>query len=261
MIRDDVRDLLQDAVRRTQDDQQLPAVAVPEISIERPGKGAHGDYASAIALRMARSAQMAPMLIAEAIARHVVLPDWIAKVEVAPPGFLNFHLADDWLTQQVDAVLAAGPAFGTVDIGAGRRALVEYVSANPTGPLHVGTGRGAALGDSLARVLEHAGYRVDREYYVNDAGSRMAAFNQSVYARYAQHFGQDVPVPEDGYPGDYLVEVAAYIAESEGRRLLDLPRDEAAAVLGRRGIELIVEQVRGDLERLNVRFDRWFYEQ
>src|SRR5206468_6517921 len=144
--------------------------------------------------------------------RHVVIPPSIAKVEVAPPGFLNFHVSEAWLAQQVDAVLAAGSAFGTVDIGAGRRAQVEYVSANPTGPLHVGTGRGAALGDSLARVLERAGYAVEREYYVNDAGSRMEAFNNSVYARYAQRFGVERDVPEDGYPGDYLIDIAAAIA-------------------------------------------------
>ena len=261
MIRDEIRQLVSDGMRRAQDDGQLPAVAVPEIIIERPSKGAHGDYATAVALRMARSAGMAPMAIAEVVARHVIIPPQVDKVEVAPPGFLNFYLSDAWVAHQVDTVLREGAAFGSVAVGAGRRVLVEFVSANPTGPLHVGTGRGAALGDSLARVLERASFQVDREYYVNDAGARMEAFNQSVYARYAQHFGLDVPVPEDGYPGDYLRDVAQRIAEAEGRRLLELPRAEASAELGRLGIMLILSQVRDDLDRLNVRFDRWYYEQ
>ena len=118
---------------------------------------------------------MEPLGIASAIATHIALPDSVAAVQVAPPGFLNFHLANSWLTEQVNGVLTAGARFGEVSLGAGKRVQVEYVSANPTGPLHVGTGRGAALGDSLARVLERAGYAVEREYYVNDAGSRMEA--------------------------------------------------------------------------------------
>jgi arginyl-tRNA synthetase len=134
------------------------------------------------------------------------------------------------LTAQVNEILDQGKRFGAVDIGRGQRAQVEYVSANPTGPLHVGTGRGAALGDSLANVLEWAGYQVDREYYVNDAGSRMEAFNGSVFARYAQRFGVNAQVPEDGYPGDYVGELAESIAASDGQRFLDM-----ATAAGRSG--------------------------
>ncbi len=261
MIRDDVRDLISDAIQRAQDAHRLPAVAVPEVTVERPANEAHGDYASSIALRMARVARMAPMEIATAIADNAVLPAPVHSVEVAAPGFINVRLSPAWLARQVDAIRAAGASFGAPNLGAGRRVQVEFVSANPTGPLHVGTGRGAALGDSLARVLEWTGYAVDREYYVNDAGSRMEAFNESVYARYAQHFGQDVPVPEDGYPGSYLVDVAAAIAAKEGRRYLEMPREEAALILGRKAMDILIAQIREDLERMNVRFDRWFNEQ
>jgi arginyl-tRNA synthetase len=249
-----------DAVQRAQEDHQLPLVAVPEIIVDRPASAAHGDYASSLALKMARVARMPPTAIASAIATHMQLPEAVAAVEVAEPGFINFHLAPGWLARQVDAVLAAGSRFGAVDLGHGRRVQVEYVSANPTGPLHVGTGRGAALGDSLARILVWAGYRVDREYYVNDAGSRMDAFNTSVYARYAQHFGVSEAVPEDGYPGDYVVDLARAIAEREGRRFLDLPREQACLELGARGVDLLLAQIREDLDRLNVGFDRWFSE-
>jgi arginyl-tRNA synthetase len=261
MIRDDIRELILDAVRRAQDAHQLPAVAIPDVTVERPSNEAHGDYASSIALRMARVARMAPMEIAATIASHATIPESVASIQVAAPGFINVRLSAQWLAQQVDAVHARGASYGAPNVGAGKRAQVEFVSANPTGPLHVGTGRGAALGDSLARVLEWAGYAVDREYYVNDAGSRMEAFNGSVYARYAQHFGQDVPVPEDGYPGEYLRDVAAAIAEADGRRYLELPRDEAAAALGRKGMDILVAQIREDLVRMNVHFDRWFNEQ
>ncbi len=261
MIRDEIRQLVLDATARAQADQQLPSVAVPEVVIERPAHQEHGDYATSLPLRMARAARMEPLGIASAIAMHIELPDSIAAVQVAAPGFLNFHVSKSWLTQQVDGILEAGSRFGAASIGAGRRVQVEFVSANPTGPLHVGTGRGAALGDSLARVLERAGYAVEREYYVNDAGSRMEAFNRSVYARYAQHFGVERQVPEDGYPGDYLVEVAAAVVEAEGDRFLREPEHQATLQLGRLAMERLIADARSDLDRLNVRFDNWFNEQ
>ena len=261
MIRDDLKKIILDAAERAQADQQLPSVAVPEVVVERPAHQSHGDYATSLPLRMARAARMEPLGIASAIATRMALPESVAAVQVAAPGFLNFHLSASWLKQQVDAILAAGVEYGSTDIGAGKRVQVEYVSANPTGPLHVGTGRGAALGDSLARVLERAGYAVEREYYVNDAGSRMEAFNSSVYARYAQHFGRERDVPEDGYPGEYLVDVAATIAEAEGDRFLREPEEQALLALGRLAMARLLADARSDLDRLNVRFDNWFYEQ
>jgi len=261
MIRDEIRQVIDDAVHRAQADHQLPAVGVPEILVERPANAGHGDYASSLALRMARAARMPPMTIASTISTHMTLPPAVESVSVAPPGFINFHLAPSWLTSQVTAILDERARYGAVDLGEGRRAQVEYESANPTGPLHVGTGRGAALGDSLARVLQWAGYQVDREYYVNDAGSRMDAFNGSVYARYAQHFGVDTSIPEDGYPGDYVKEIAEAIAAEDGRRFLEMDREQALPDLGRKGMDYLLAQIREDLDRMNVRFDRWFSEQ
>ncbi|HEY8475827.1 MAG TPA: arginine--tRNA ligase [Chloroflexota bacterium] len=261
MLAPQIRQLIVEAIGRAQEVGQLPPVALPEVVVERPPSEELGDYASSVALKMARSARMAPMQIAGAISANLRLPESISAVEVAPPGFLNFFLAPEWLQQQVDVVLEAGPSFGRVDVGGGRSVQVEYVSANPTGPLHIGAGRGAALGDTLANVLDMAGYRVQREYYINDAGSRMEAFYASVYARYAQQFGLDVPVPEDGYPGEYLVDVARVLAERYGRAYLDRPREEAQRELGREGMAIVLEGIRRDLDRMGVRFDNWYSEQ
>jgi len=261
MIRDDLRALLGAAISRAQASGALPAVAVPEIQIERTARPEFGDYTSNVALKMKRSAGgLNPMAIASAIATHAELPESVSALEVAPPGFINVHLSYAWLQQQVDAVLAAGPRFGEVPLGQGGTVQVEFVSANPTGPLHIGAGRGAALGDTLARVLAAAGYAVQREYYINDLGSRMEAFQASVYARYAQVLGEDVPLPEDGYPGEYLVDIARQIVAEEGRRYLDLPRAEALPRVGRRAMELVLAGIRSDLERIGVTYDRWFSE-
>src|SRR5687768_8982097 len=143
MIRDDIREMILAAVRAAQEAHELPAVAIPDVTVERPSKEEHGDYASSIALRMARVARMAPLAIAEVIASHAMLPETVSAVEVAPPGFINIRLASTWLTRQVDAIKAEGRAYGAPNLGEGRRVQVEFVSANPTGPLHVGTGRGA----------------------------------------------------------------------------------------------------------------------
>lgn len=261
MIREELREVLERAISRAQEEGALPATAVPEVVVERPSTEAHGEYASPLALKMARAARMAPMQIAEAVKQRAELPPSVAALEIAEPGFLNFRLAPSWIGQQVDVILAAGATYGTVDVGAAKRVQVEFVSANPTGPLHVGTGRGASLGDSLARVLERAGYGVQREYYVNDAGSRMDAFSGSVYARYAQHFEVAAELPADGYPGGYMEEIALAIAGEHGRKYLDMDVEAAKPLLGRLGMDLLLEQIHEDLERLGVRFDRWFYEQ
>src|SRR5437764_6034701 len=180
----------------------LPRVAVPEITLEHPQNPELADYASPIALKMARSVGRPPLEIAGAITAQLEPDLSVAAVESARPGFINFHLSAEWLQDQVDAVLGAADAFGAVPLGKGAAVQVEYVSANPTGPLHVGAGRNAALGDTLAHLLELCGYEVQREYYANNAGSRIDALAQSVYARYCQHLRMDEPLPADGSPGD-----------------------------------------------------------
>ena len=256
-----LRDLIADAIQGAQQQGTLPPVAVPEISVETPPYPEHGDYASSIALRMSRMARMDPMSIALTLANRIAKADFLASVEVAKPGFLNFRLSPAWVASQVEEILVQGSHYGSVPIGKGEKVQVEYVSANPTGPLHVGAGRGAALGDSLANVLSLAGYQVEREYYVNDAGARMEAFFATLYARYLQQFGIPEEVPPDGYAGQYMVDLAREIAQERGREFLDMPREEAIQRLGRLGTEKMVEKIRLDLARMNVRFDCWFSEQ
>ncbi|MBE9478065.1 MAG: arginine--tRNA ligase, partial [Chloroflexi bacterium] len=173
----------------------------------------------------------------------------------------NFTLKTDWLTAQVDSILQAGDAYGDIDLGEGRRIQIEFVSVNPTGPLHVGHGRGAILGSALAGVLTAAGYSVEKEYYINDAGAQTRAFARSLYARYQQELGVSADIPADGYVGSYMVELAKEIIAEEGDRFLALPEPEAVSGLGQLGLDRMIEQIRADLEALGVTFDVWFSEQ
>ncbi len=260
-MRGKLRDLVLGAVHKAQQQGVLPPVAVPEVTIEKPQHPEHGDYATNIALRMARTARTDPMAIALALANQMAGSDFLASVDVAKPGFLNFRLSSAWVASQVEEILADGSHYGSVELGHGAKIQLEYVSANPTGPLHVGAGRGAALGDSLATILSYAGYQVEREYYVNDAGARMEAFFATLYARYLQQFGIQEEVPVDGYVGQYMVDLAQEIAQERGREFLEMPREEAIQKLGRLGTERMVGKIRADLGRMNVRYDRWFSEQ
>ncbi|MEK7847737.1 MAG: arginine--tRNA ligase, partial [Chloroflexota bacterium] len=165
-----------------------------------------------------------------------------------------------WLARQVEAILAAGPAYGNLRLGKGTKVQVEFVSVNPTGPLHVGHGRGAILGSTLARVLAAAGYDVQREYYVNDAGNQMDAFYRSLYARYRQVLGQPAELPPNGYVGGYLLDLAREIAAEMGDSFLKLPEDEAVARLGQIGLDRMLAAIRADLEMVGVEFDLWFRE-
>ncbi|MCP4516705.1 MAG: arginine--tRNA ligase, partial [Delftia sp.] len=171
------------------------------------------------------------------------------------------HLAPDWVARQVDAILAAGHTWGTVDLAQAKRVQVEYGSANPTGPLHVGFGRNVVLGDALASVLEAAGYEVQREYYVNDAGTQMGLFGESLYTRYVQALGQEAELPENGYQGQYIIDWAEQIAQEHGDRFLNMERQEAISALADLGLEeKVLGSVRRDVETLNIHYDNWFHE-
>jgi len=201
------------------------------------------------------------MNIAQEIAGCIAQSDEIESVNVAAPGFINFTLKSDWLTQQVDAILKQGDTYGNVELGQGRRVQIEFVSANPTGPLHVGNGRGAILGSTLANILTSAGYNVEKEYYINDAGNQIDSFFRSIYARYQQSRGIEVEMPADGYLGNYLVETTKEITAENGDRLDKLPEAELMAQLGKIGLEKMLSQIKADLELLGVTFDVWFSEQ
>ena len=260
-VRERIADVIGAGFARAQEAGALPAFVVPEVLVERPRQEGFGDYATAAAMQSARLARMAPLKIAQAVVAHLPRADFLDRAELAPPGFINLMLNDAWLAEQVETVLREQDVFARADLGRGKRIQVEYGSANPTGPLHVGFARNVVIGDALANVLAEAGYDVQREYYINDAGTQMQLFGQSLYARYAQAFGLDVPVPENGYQGQYLVDWAREIAEAEGRRFLDTPYDEATDALAQYGLrEKVLRSVRQDCERLGIHYDNWFSE-
>jgi len=260
MIKDEIAELLRQAANEAQLRNLLPPLAMPEIIVERPQNPEHGDYASPLALKLARAARMNPLTIAQSLVSLIQLPTGIEKIAVAAPGFINFSLRSDWLTRQVEEIMDAGEDYGNLDLGKGVQVQVEFVSVNPTGPLHVGHGRGAILGSTLANVLSAMGYKVVREYYINDAGSQMEAFYRSLYARYQQELGSAVEMPFEGYFGLYMIDLAREIVAQEGDRFLAMPSTEAVRELGQIGMEKILHSIKADLELLGVTFDVWFSE-
>ena len=259
-LRDRVGALVAGATRAAIDAGALPDVALPDELVERPRDASHGDYASSLPLRLARSAMMPPLAIAEAIAEHLPANDVIDAPQIAPPGFINLSLAEHFVQGEIDRIIEQDAALADSTLGQGKRVQLEFVSANPTGPLHVGNGRGAAIGDTLASALAAAGYDVEREYYVNDAGTQTDVFAETLYARYQQQHGRDVPLPEGGYPGEYMVDLAVEMREREGDRFLAGPGEPPPAGVREMGIELIVEQIRDTLGTFGTTYDRWFSE-
>ncbi len=260
MIRHKLIQVLEQAVFEAQQEGLLPAVALPEITIEHPQNAAHGDYASNFALKFSRAAQSNPLEIATKVASLIPSMPEIVEVRVGHPGFINLVLSKEWLVQQVEAILEAGETWSTLDIGKGSRVQLEFVSVNPTGPLHVGHGRGAVLGSTLANVLATAGYEVEREYYINDAGSQMKSFFNSVFLRYQQCMGLKVEMPADSYKGDYVTILTREIAQEVGDKIMLLPPDEAATKVGEIAVERIMNSIKADLRLSRVDFDVWFSE-
>jgi arginyl-tRNA synthetase len=257
-VREEIARLVDEAARTAQAAGELPAVGLPEPAIERPARAEHGDYASSLPMRLARAARQPPLTIAETISRHIKPSSSIGEVSVAAPGFINFRLKDSWIASQVDEIVGAGAAFGAAEVGRGKRVQVEFVSANPTGPLHVGNGRWASIGDSLARVLQAAGYEVEREYLVNDAGTQAAVFGDSVFARYQQLLGKEVPFPAEGYPGEYVTDIAREIRAEVGDRFG--AAESTPAEVKRLAVDKMVARIRDDMAAIGVNYDVWFFE-
>ena len=257
---DDIRTLVSQAVEAARKDGVLQLETTPDIQVEHPGNPDHGDFATNLPLRLARATRIKPLELAQELVKRVPESELIGSVETAAPGFINFRLKDAWLQQQVEAVRQAGDGFGNIDYGGNRLVMIEFVSVNPTGPVHVGHTRGAVLGSALANVLEAAGFRVTREYYVNDAGSQMEAFYRSLLARYQQRYGKEASIPSNGYVGEYITDLAKDIADAEGDRFLHQPEDEALREIGDVGREKMVGLIREDLSKIGVEFDNWFSE-
>jgi arginyl-tRNA synthetase len=234
--------------------------AVPAPTLERPRLAEHGDWATNVALVLAKAAKAPPRTVAEAMVAHLEAPDWVAGVEVAGPGFVNVRLARRWFEGLVRRIVTAGPAFGTIDLGGGERVNVEFISANPTGPLHVGNARLAPTGDALANLLAATGHKVEREYYFNDAGSQIDLLGASVEAAYLRLLGRPAEPPADGYQGGYVVELAEALRSEEGERLADLPAGERRARITDWSYRRMLAEIKQTLARLGVEFDVWFSE-
>lgn len=259
-IREDIELLVRKALADAQKSELLPKVDVEEITIERPQKPEHGDFASSLPLKLARPMRMNPMMIAEKLESLIPTQGILDHVSVAAPGFINFSLKQSWLAEQVEAIRLAGDTYGNVDIGHGQRVQIEFVSANPVGPLHVAHARGGVIGSALANIMEAAGYNVDREYYFNDAGAQIIHFKRTLFARYEQQFGRDAQVPEDGYKAEYMVDLAEEIKDEEGDRLLNLPLEQALDEIGALGLSKMMARIREDVKLLRINFDIWFNE-
>ena len=261
IVRDMIVQYIQHAIQKAQDAKVLPPMDVGDVAVEHPSDPRHGDFASSLPLRLARSARMSPIDIAERLLNFLSPSAQVENTWAAPPGFINFQLRDNWLQAQVDNVYQEGDKFGTLTIGNDQHIMIEFVSVNPTGPVHVGHARGAVLGSTLAAILSAAGYKVTREYYVNDAGSQMEAFYQSLHVRYKQTLGYDAQMPPKGYVGSYLIDLANEIVKEHGETFLSLPDKDAQNEIGTIGREKMVSIIQDDLRTIRVEFDNWFREQ
>jgi arginyl-tRNA synthetase len=256
MIEERLAELLRSAVVEA---GLQPDGPLQEIRLEKPRQKEHGDFATSLPLALAKRAGMPPREVAELIVRNLPPSDLVESAEVAGPGFINFRVTDAWLHSALREALERGAAYGRAE-PSGRRAQVEFVSANPTGPLHIGHARNAALGDALARLFQFTGWDVEREFYFNDAGGQMDRFGASVEARYLSLIGREAKVPEGGYHGEYVTELAKDILEREGPGLADLPPDERLVRLREEGVKRVLDWIRATLDRFGVRFDAFMSE-
>jgi len=251
-----VAELVAHALRAAQADGSLPAFELPELTISRPKRAEQGDYASAVALQIQKTVGKKPLDIAEIVRAHLPEAGIIASAEIAPPGFVNFRLSEAWLAGQVEAIISAGERVFALEYGAGKTAQVEYVSANPTGPLSVHRIRGGVLGDTMANLLEAVGYKVTREYYFNNAGEQMNVLGESVRARYRELFGLPAEFPAKGYKGQYIRMIAATIAAYDGERLVDASADEFRKIAA----AAIMERIKASMRRVHIVHDVFFLE-
>lgn len=262
-VRQEIKKTVALAFNKAAETGELPQVELPEITIEVPREKEHGDFSTNIVMQVTKQLKKAPRQAAETIINNMELADtYIEKVECAGPGFINFYLKDNWLYDALESIQAEKENYGKINIGNGRKVMVEFVSANPTGPLHMGNARGGALGDCIASVLDAAGYDVTREFYVNDAGNQIEKFGISLEARYIQLLkGEDaIEFPEDGYHGDDITDhMRDYIA-LHGDKLLEADTEERRKALVEYALPKNIERIKNGLESYGVKHDVWFSE-
>ncbi|MGE4283934.1 MAG: arginine--tRNA ligase [Clostridia bacterium] len=263
MAKSQIEQAVQKAVDKAVAEGKLPQVNINEIFIETPREKQHGDFATNVAMQITREAKKAPRMIADILVDSMDLKDTlIEKIEVAGPGFINFYFKKDWLYQVIYAIEKEGSDYGKVNIGNGQKVMVEFVSANPTGPMHMGNARGGALGDCLASVLDWAGYDVTREFYVNDAGNQIEKFGKSLEARYVQLLkGEDAFLfPEDGYHGEDIKEHMKDFIAIEGDKYLEVDSEKRKNAFVEFALQKNIDNLKADLELYGIKYDVWFNE-
>lgn len=259
-IRESLESVLYQALKAAVEVGELPLNEIPQPSLERPREEGHGDWACTIAMRLAKAAHMNPRAIAQVIVDHLPANNLVESFEIAGPGFINLSLTNASFQAVVSEARQQGSDFGKSELSEPCKVNLEYVSANPTGPMHVGHGRWAALGDAIARVMRHAGYSVDEEFYINDQGNQMNVFGNSVVVRYQQLLGQDVEMPEACYGGAYIKDIAQAIIDADGDKWLDANEDERLVAFRERGYAMMLDSVKDTLSTFGNNFDTWFSE-
>lgn len=259
-IRESLESVLYQALKAAVEAGELPLNEIPQPSLERPREEGHGDWACTIAMRLAKAAHMNPRAVAQAIVDHLPENNLVESFEIAGPGFINLTLTNASFQAVVSEARQQGSDFGKSELSEPCKVNLEYVSANPTGPMHVGHGRWAALGDAIARVMRHAGYSVDEEFYINDQGNQMNVFGNSVVVRYQQLLGQDVEMPEACYGGAYIKDIAQAIIDADGDKWLDADEDERLVNFRERGYAMMLDSVKNTLSTFGNNFDTWFSE-
>ena len=248
------------AISLSMDNKQLPQSAIPDILIERPQKKEHGDFACTISLKLSKILNMNPIDIANIIVSNFDSDGIISNTHIVPPGFINLTLDSNWLSNQVSLIIDTPNKFTQSNLGNNKKIQVEYVSANPTGQLHVAHIRGAVIGSTLANILEATGYEVQQEYYINDAGNQIENFNKSLALRYKQLFDNNIEFPEGLYPGEDIISIAKKIKDLEGSKYLELDAADLESTLGLLGKKIILSQIESELHLLGINFDTWFSE-
>jgi arginyl-tRNA synthetase len=265
-MKQEIKELIHKALKKAYQKGDLPSFNFPEVEIQEPKAQMHGDFSTNIAMIMASSQKMVPKKIAESIINHMDDSDSvILKAEIAGPGFINFYLRPSAWYPILRRVYKEGEHYGSSNIGKGEKIQVEFVSSNPTGPLHVGHGRGAAVGDSVGNILSFCGYDVQKEYYINDSGKQINTLGRSVFYRYRELFGEKIDFPDTCYQGDYIRDIAIKIKDADGNKFLDPNKEkdeeEAVSYCARLAAEKILEGIRHDLDSFGVTFNKWFSEQ
>lgn len=262
LLQNQVVDAIAVTLEKVNDSGQLPIGTIPSPVVEPPKRSEWGDFSCNVAMTLASTVRQSPLKVAGVLAAGLreQFPELFARIDVAPPGFLNLTLHPMRWIEVLRTIQDEGSSYGTSQIGKGKRIVLEFVSANPTGPLHVGHGRGAALGQAIALLMTAAGFTVSREFYINDAGRQLQLLGRSVYARYREYWGKDSSFPEDGYRGGYIKTLAESVAHTHGQTLLESSPNEAETVCAQVASQILLEHIKEDLATFGVSFETWFSE-